>query len=151
MGGSEYHLRKCALNSAGTGKSLKILKGKTEVTKCELSRVAQMGGPWWLTLSLFPQDCLPCATYRPRIQVYRIKPLSTWDGRWQVMSRGTVNRSHFSAQQSSPILNNKYKTTWLWPKHKTKGKEDRWWSIHKSQKKGRLFFFYNVGAFITRK
>ena len=35
---SEYHIRKYAVHSAGTRESLKILKGKTELTKCEPSR-----------------------------------------------------------------------------------------------------------------
>lgn len=131
-GGSEYSLRKCALDSAGTGEPLKILKGKTELTRCEPSRAAQVGGPWLLTLFLLPWDWLPCATCRPRSQACRIKPLSPRDGRPLVMSRGTVNASAFLCPRRAPpnlIVGTKQPGSA--PSMKTSGGgKDRWWSIH---------------------
>lgn len=73
---SEYHLTKCALDSAGTGEPLKILKGKTDLARCQPARAAEMGDPRWLTSFLFLRDCLLGATCRPRSQAYRIKSLS---------------------------------------------------------------------------
>ena len=106
---SEYHIRKYAVHSAGTGESLKILKGKTELTKYEPSRTTKVGGPWWLTLFLFPQNHLPCATCRPRSQACRLRSQPSQSRRCEALGNEQKQSMwvHVSAHAELP-------QTWQW-------------------------------------